>query len=251
MAGLQLSLSAGSAPFGTPLPGNAQALLNLVAAYVGIAGGQNFNGINFGSTVPIAANRGLPWFKTDALGNPLGLFSWNGAAWVPTPTVITNGPTGSRPSNPGIGTEYYDTTISCMILWNGANWTTTDGSIGDIKEVYAPDITTAMTNNPGWVQDTNSIGLVIGGAGGATGITGAHPYGSIIGEENHVLSINEMPSHTHQFTGFVTGASANGNTGPGGILSDHNPATDQATGGGQGHNTIQPTLYLWRLIKQS
>ena len=250
MAGLNLSLQAGTAPSGATLPGNVQALLNLVAAYTLINGQQNFNGLNYGASTPGPSSRNLPWFKTDQFGNPIGFFSWNGANWAAIPLVAATGPSTMRPNNPGIGTEFYDTTIGAVLIYSAMGWTTASGSVGDVKEVQAPDITTALTNNPGWVQDSASIGLVIGGAGGATAVTAAHPYGQTLGEEAHTQTLAELPAHTHPFTGYVTGASATGNTGPGGILSDHNPANTQSTGGGSPFNVIQPTIYYWRLLKQ-
>lgn len=247
---LVLSLQAGTVPSGTPLPGNAQAILTLVAQYMGIAGTQNFNGVNFGPNTPSADNRDKPWFKTDASGNPIGFFSWNGATWAAIPTNVANGPSSGRPGSPSVGTEYYDTTIGALLIYSPKGWTTTSGTVGDVKDVQAVDLPTALANNPGWAQDTQSVGLVVGAAGDATGITAAHPYGSIIGEENHVLQINELPAHTHPFTGFLNGASADGNTGPGGILSDHNVTATQSTGGSAGHNNIPPTIYYHRLVKQ-
>jgi microcystin-dependent protein len=250
MSGLNLTLQAGTAPYQQPLPGNAQALLNFIAAYIMIAGGQNFNGINFGASTPAPANRGLPWFKTDQFRNPLGFFSWNGTIWSGIPIVLANGPTTSRPPNPGVGTEYYDTTIGALLVFSASGWTTASGSVGDVKEVQAADIATALANNPGWVQDTQSTGLVVGAAGDATGITVAHPYGQIIGEEAHTLLLNEMPAHTHPFTGYLNGASANGNTGPGGILSDHNTTATQSAGGNAPHNNLPPMIFYWRLLKK-
>jgi hypothetical protein len=108
-----------------------------------------------------------------------------------------------------------------------------------VKEVQAADLATALNNNPGGGQDTQSIGLVIGGAGGATGITAAHPYGQIIGEENHVLSIAETPSHTHALAGSggwapYSGQHQNGTQPPGvfPIVTGVSTSNSAATGGG-------------------
>ena len=54
---LNLFLQAGTVPANTPLPGNAQALAAFNAQYTQIAGGGNFNGINFGSVTPSADNQ--------------------------------------------------------------------------------------------------------------------------------------------------------------------------------------------------
>jgi microcystin-dependent protein len=249
MSGLNLSIAAGTVPYGTALPGSAQALINFVAAYGLINGQAGFNGLNYGATTPPPEAQNLPWFKTDQYGNPIGFFSWNGATWATIPSTVANGTFANAPAAPTVGTEYFATDLGCLIIFSSSGWTTASGTVGDLKAVTATSIATALTNNPGWAQHTASIGCVIGNAGPATGISVVHNPGDVIGEENHTLTINEIPSHTHAFTGYLNGASANGNTGPGGILSDHNATATQGTGGSAGHNTIQPTFYGFWLVK--
>ena len=250
MSGLNLTLQAGTTPYGAQLPGNCQALVNFIAAYVGIAGGGNFNGINYGSTTPAPANRGLPWFKTDTFGNPIGLFSWNGTTWAATPTQLSSGTFANAPSNPAVGSVYYATDIGCTIIYSTSGWTTLAGTVGDVKEVQATDITTALNSNPGWVQDTGSIGCVVAAAGPATSISSGYGYGTILGEETHTLSINEIPAHTHPVSANQNNATASGNVGnPSGILADHSAAATGSTGGSAAHNNLQPTVYYWRLVK--
>ncbi len=87
---LDLFLQAGTAPAGG-LPGNRQALLDFIAQYVLIAGIGNVGFINFGSATPSPENRAYPWWRTDADGNPMGMYSWNGSAWVTTTQIIANG----------------------------------------------------------------------------------------------------------------------------------------------------------------
>lgn len=256
MAGLNLTLQAGVAPAWSQLPGNAQALLVFIAQYMLIQGGQNFNGINFGASTPAPANRGIPWFKTDQFGNPLGLFSWNGMIWAPIPTVVASGTTATRPVNAGIGTEFYDTTISALLIYTPSGWSTATGNVGDVKECKAVDITTALVNNPGWSQDADSVGLVIGGAGAATSITAPHPYGQIVGEEMHTLALTEIPSHAHVIASSggwapYSGAFQNGAQPPGvfPIVTNIATANTATVGGGSAHNNIQPTIFYWRLVK--
>jgi microcystin-dependent protein len=75
------------------------------------------------------------------------------------------------------------------------------------------------------------------------------------GEESHVLTTNEIPSHTHQLRGDSSVASTDmpANSSParnaGGIPSYGNtadinmsPGAIQSTGAGQGHNNMQPYL---------
>jgi hypothetical protein len=250
MSGLNLSLAAGTVPYGTQLPGTAQALINFVAAYGLINGQAGFNGLNYGATTPPPEAQNLPWFKTDQYGNPIGFFAWNGVAWATIPTAIANGAFAQAPPNPTTGTVYYATDIGCTIIYSSQGWTTLAGTVGDVKEVITTDLPTALNNNPGWAQHTASTGLVIAAAGPATSITTGQSPGTVIGEENHTLTINEMPSHTHTVADNQTGASATGNVqNPAGILSDHSGTSTGATGGGAAHNTIQPTMYLYRLVK--
>lgn len=255
---LNLLLQAGTLPSGTPLPGNAQALVNMVAQYLAITGGQGFVSVNFGPNTPTPDNRDKPWFKTDSIGNPVGFFSWNGLAWASIPVTTASGPTSQRPATAAVGVQFYDTTIGALLVYSSSGWTTATGTVGDVKEVKAVDLATALKNNPGWVQDTDSIGLVVGGAGGATSITAAHPYASVIGEENHTLTVAELAPHTHTLISGnnwapYSGQHQNGTQPPGvyPIVTNQAAATSTAsTGSGTPHNTIQPTIYYWRLVKQ-
>lgn len=108
------------------------------------------------------------------------------------------------------------------------------------------------------------LGRVPGVAGGGSGLT-ARALGQTFGEENHVLNITEIPAHahgvnesphSHTFTAANATPSA---VGGGGNLAAVNQAnvtagavtglTIQNTGGGGGHNTMQPTSFLNVMIK--
>lgn len=41
----------------------------------------------------------------------------------------SGGVTGSRPAAPRTYQQYYDTTISNLVLWDGSNWVDTEGNI--------------------------------------------------------------------------------------------------------------------------
>lgn len=258
MSGLNLFLQAGTVPLNDPLPSSAQALVNYISANTGIAGGSAFNGINFGPNTPAPQNRGLPWFKTDTYGNPIGLFSWNGTTWAPIPSAVSAGPTASRPASPTSGSTYFDTTIQVLILWNATagNWTTASGSPGDIKEVLTTTLATALTNNPGWQQEMTTQGYVIAGAGNANNAATAHTPGTFLGEEAHTLVVSELAAHAHaEIYGTYTGQHQNG-TQPSGVFPAVTPgstaipvANTASAGSSVAHNTIQPTAYFYRLVK--
>ena len=89
--------------------------------------------------------------------------------------------------------------------------------------------------------------------GGGRVMVGVHSSGTFDGlnetggAETHTLSVNELPSHTHQFAD---------NTGTTNVsiddishtIKDRVTSTTGATGGGAAHNNIQPyiTVYMWK-----
>jgi len=97
------------------------------------------------------------------------------------------------------------------------------------------------------------------GAGTGTALT-ARALAALLGEENHVSTVAEMPGHTHQhhhrFGGnerqplFTTNAGVT-TTGTGGQQVTWASMDDDATatGGGQGHNTVHPVIVTNFLLK--
>ncbi len=94
------------------------------------------------------------------------------------------------------------------------------------------------------------VGVGTGTGGGASG-NGAPTGGNALsaraladwlGEETHLLSITEMPAHTHP----LTNTGANGGAGSGG--SGGTAGSTGSTGGGGAHNIIQPTLAIEFII---
>ena len=75
--------------------------------------------------------------------------------------------------------------------------------------------------------------------------------GDTLGEYDHILSTNEMPSHSHSskinLLGGFTGASANLSD-AGGSWSYGSTDFLYDTGGGQAHNNMPPSLvvYMWK-----
>jgi hypothetical protein len=95
-----------------------------------------------------------------------------------------------------------------------------------------------------------SLGRAIAGAGSGAGLT-ARVLGEDVGEETHVLTVPEMPAHTHpplSGSAFVqTNGSAVEASDPGSSLSFG--ATTGSTGGSGAHNNMQPTSFFNVFIK--
>lgn len=76
-----------------------------------------------------------------------------------------------------------------------------------------------------------------------------HAAGSTGGEENHTLTVNEMPSHVHQWRGYY-GADGSGKSMRSRSIISSDPLENAtlAAGGGQSHNNMPPYLavYVWK-----
>jgi len=89
--------------------------------------------------------------------------------------------------------------------------------------------------------------------GGGRVMVGVHSSGTFDGlnetggAETHTLSVNELPSHTHQFADN-TGTTNVSIDDIGHTIKDRVTSTTGATGGGAAHNNIQPyiTVYMWK-----
>lgn len=106
---LNLTLSALIVPSGTEFPGNVQDFLAMIEQYMEIAGGADFDGVNYGSVEPSPDDRDKAWFKTDGSGTPLGWYAWNGSAWQVIPGKAFVGSAADRDaiSSPQDGTLFH------------------------------------------------------------------------------------------------------------------------------------------------
>lgn len=92
--------------------------------------------------------------------------------------------------------------------------------------------------------------ITITSSGSGTISVKVAPYklGQYVGEELHSLNISEIPAHTHNtFSQGIGGSSENAPTG--GRNTPNDAGTSGSTGGGLGHNTLQPTTYMNIFIK--
>lgn len=95
-----------------------------------------------------------------------------------------------------------------------------------------------------------NLGRALAGAGTGAGLT-ARVLGQYLGEENHTLTIPEMPSHTHPplGTAFIQTGGIQTIASPGGGVSLSEAVTTGSTGSGTAHNIMQPTSFMNVYIK--
>jgi len=100
-------------------------------------------------------------------------------------------------------------------------------------------------------------GRVCVGSGSGNALT-SRTLGSIGGEENHTLTVNEMPSHTHSLTRRSNPDAGAYDTNSGHKFESSASTTDRedlglfntnSTGSGSSHNNMQPYIVLRYLIK--
>jgi len=112
----------------------------------------------------------------------------------------------------------------------------------DYPLLYA-SLDAGYLNGDGTFTLPDASGRVSVASGSGTGLT-ARAIGDIFGTEGHVLSVGELPSHTHTYdqvaaTFVDPGVSAS-------IIGidDINTVNTGATGGDEAHNNLQPSI-VW------
>lgn len=177
------------------------------------------------------------------VSDPVMLLSWRGslvvlgAVGVPNPATV---PTGAILDFAGA------TAPTGYLLCDGAavSRTTYAALFSTIGTTYGVGNGSTTFNLPDF-RGRMSIGV---GDGTATGHTD-HPLGQAGGEETHVLTVTEMPSHSHVAYGALiprgTGAQFRELTSSPG---SNNVSTGSA-GGGQAHNNMSPFLTVNKIIK--
>lgn len=147
-------------PVGTCIPGNAQALVNLVAGNV-TATFQNsqFALWNFGSNTPDPSLQDRPWQRTTADGKPLGVYVFYNGKWVkqgpPVGTVslyLGTGPSG--PSFDSTGKGIPGTDGEGWFVMNGQNGTPFMDGLFPIGGTYTGGQWQSYLNNTGLPSTT-------------------------------------------------------------------------------------------------
>lgn len=151
-------------------------------------------------------------YALQANGLPVAAMLDFGGTSAPTGFLLCDGSAVSR------------TTYAALFAAIGVNWGSGDGS----TTFNVPDI-----------RGRTSIG-----AGTGSGLS-ARTLGQTGGEEEHLLIIAEMPSHTHDFAETV----AAGNVFSAGTNYTNTNEPTSSTGGDSPHNNMQPFAVVTKIIK--
>lgn len=152
--------------------------------------------------------------------------------------VMANDGTIGNAASGGTTRANADTEALFTLLWSNttnANCAVSGGRGASAAADFAANKTIALPK---------TLGRALAIAGAGAGLT-ARALAQSLGEETHLLSANELPSHTHAFASNQVFDGAGGTAG-------YQPGTGSATsatGGDQAHNNMQPTTFLNVMIK--
>jgi hypothetical protein len=258
-----LDIAAGTLPAGNECyPQTPQELLDLYASYLSVTFDETYSLLVKGPGPIAIEDQDKVWFETTADGSPLSINNFDTLTGTWISFYPAHGTTAERPATPKDFQMFFDTDINTMLIYERADWRTADGSPGDVKFVTAASEAAALTQNPGWIVYAAAAGRVLGAAGTGAGLT-ARSYGDTLGEEDHTLTEAELPVHDHDIHVIwdslnyaaeknVAGFSAptEGPEGAWGANGGPLTKTTETTGSGDGFNLMQPTLFLYCLIKE-
>lgn len=161
---------------------------------------------------------------------------------VNTFTVVTNADyhIGMAIEATGIPAATTISNISGTTITMSANATAT-GPASVTFFAWGPGDGTTTFNVP------NLEGIVTAGSNGSL-FANNNGVGLGGGEATHVLTIPEMPAHTHH-TFSTAGGGVNENAGAANRNSPNDVGTSSATGGNAAHNNVQPTALVKKCIR--
>lgn len=131
-----------------------------------------------------------------------------------------------------------DTQALFTLLWN------------NVIDAWAPVVTGRGANAAAdWAANkkitlTKTLGRAIAVAGAGASLT-ARALGQNLGEETHVLTTPEMPSHTHNSGVTITGSRGDGVS----ATATSGANSTGPTGGDGAHNNMQPSGFMNLMIK--
>ena len=143
-----------------------------------------------------------------------------------------------------------DFPIGTLSMFGGSTapskWLLCNGAA--VSRITYADLFTAISTTYGVGDGTTTFnvpdfrGRAPIGAGQGSGLT-ARTIGTKIGEEEHLTTIAEMPAHDHAYTLYPRSGRSSGTSNC--VSTSTQPeAQTSSTGGGQTHNTMQPSLVI-------
>jgi microcystin-dependent protein len=184
-----------------------------------------------------------------------GVVTWTAHGRVAGDPVLFRNTGGALPTGIIAGTVYYvsatgltTNTFQIAAAPGGASINTSGSQSGTQTGIYAPfgdgDGSTTFNVpklNGRTVAGADNMGGTPAGVLGTSMSPNSDTPGATGGEETHVLTTPEMPSHSHT---SLMRSSAGGTSGPvGGTFSSSGFSfSTDSTGGGGAHNNVQPTM---------
>jgi microcystin-dependent protein len=210
-----ITLTAPNLPL-TYCPSNYQQLANDIIsgtqATFNSAIGNSF--FNFGSTTPALNNQVYPWLDENG-----DWWVFNGGYWARQNPVAA----GSSERRIFVGTS------TDVLSYDGGDGTVYSGN------PYAGSM---------WQLDNAfdarfPVGAGTFAASGVVNVNGTATSTAVVGEDQHTLSVQEMPAHTHNFFPLVTADANNGGANGVQYGTTANVPTS-STGDGAAHNNLPP-----------